>query len=167
MTLPAQKAREMVLQLLYSHDLAKAEQEAMAALMMGELSVTKKAVKEAQKRVEAVLELLPQIDQLVAKASHSYQFSRIQAVERNVLRLGVYELLFDESIPPKVAIAEAMRLTRKFSTPEAAAFVNAILDHLYRKNLGEAVDDTEVAKTYEDLLQSEELAKEASHEKQS
>jgi N utilization substance protein B len=54
-------------------------------------------------------------------------------VERNLLRLGAYEIYFSKSVPPKVAISEAVRLARKFASSESANFINAILDALYKK----------------------------------
>lgn len=133
MPLPQQKFREIVFQLLYSYDMSQATEEDMLPLIMTELSVTKKAVQEAQMRVQAILAKLNEIDKMIAVASLSYAFERIASVERNILRLGVFELLFDDDIPPKVAISEAMRLARKFGTPESAAFINAIMDNLYKQ----------------------------------
>ena len=73
--------------------------------MMAELAVSRKAVRDAQAKVRAVGSHLKEIDTLIAKSSVGYSFERIQSVERNVLRIGVYELLYAAEIPPKVAIA--------------------------------------------------------------
>lgn len=137
MALPQQKFREIVLQMLYSKDIGQASDEHMIPLLMKELSVTKSAVRNAQKRVYDILNLLTKIDNLIAETVTSYKFERIQTIERNVLRLGIYELLFDDAIPPKVAIAEAIRLSRKFSTPESATFINAAMDALFKSHCGE------------------------------
>lgn len=137
MALPKQKFREIVFLLLYSHNAAKPNQEDMVHLVMEELSVTKKSVLQAQEQVQAILEKQKEIDQLITAASVSYDFDRIQSVERNVLRLGVFELLFDQEIPPRVAIAESLRLARKFGSPESVAFVNAILDNIYKSSGGD------------------------------
>ena len=139
MSLPLQKFRELVFQMLYSRDIGNATDEDMTPLLMGELAVTKQSVRQAQERVHAILEKQADIDEKIAQSSQSYAFERIQSVERNVLRIGVYELFYDPEIPPKVAIAEAMRLARKFGSPESATFVNAILDHLYKSKNGEAI----------------------------
>jgi len=162
MPVPQQKFREIVFQALYSYDIARASEEDILELLMNELSVTRKVVKEAQERVSKILEKKEDIDALIAKASLSYEFARIQTVERNILRLGVFELLFDDSIPPRVAITEGMRLARKFGTPESASFVNAVLDNLYKSNLGEKVDPVQIDLSVQSLLKSEELAREAS-----
>jgi N utilization substance protein B len=161
MSVPLQKFREIVLQLLFSYDICGMEEEEMIPLLMAELSVTKKTVRMARDRVRLIVSKLSEIDSLIAKATRSYSFERIQSVERNILRLGVFELLLDEAIPPKVAITEAMRLARKFSTSEAALFVNAILDHLHKKQLGKDFDDQEFIQVTEKLVYSEEIARKA------
>jgi transcription antitermination protein NusB len=132
MALPVQKFREMVFQMLYAFDFASTESEEMIDLMMQELKVSKKSAREADLRMRAILEKVEEIDQKIRPASTEYQFERISSVEKNILRMGIFELCYDESIPPKVAIAEAIRLCRKFGTPESANFVNAILDSIYK-----------------------------------
>lgn len=162
MSLPAQKFREIVFQMLYSYDMGRATDENMVDLLCSELAVTKKSVKEAQVRVHKILENLEEIDALITKTSHSYAFERIQSVERNILRMSVFELLFDPAIPEKVAIVEAMRLARKFSTKESATFVNAILDVLFKSSKGQAIDEKQLQLSVEELALIEEISKEAS-----
>ncbi len=70
------------------------------------------------------------LDAKIAAASQEYALDRISKVERNVLRLGVFEL--QSELPPKVALSEAIRLCRKFGSPEGADFVNAVLDQIYK-----------------------------------
>lgn len=161
MSLPQQKFREIVFQLLYSQDMARAADEDMIPLIMAELSVTKKAVKTALERVILVQAKEREIDKLIGEASLTYDFDRIPSVERNILRLGVFELLFDDEIPPKVAITEGMRLARKFGSPEAALFVNAILDNLYKNSLGEAIDTKKFSESIQALAVSEKITQEA------
>ena len=95
------------------------------------------------------------IDEQIAKETHSYEFKRIYSIERNILRLGVYEMLYDDQVPPKVAIAEAMRLGKKFGTPASVAFINAIMDHLYKLDQGESPDPQEVTKTLTELVEDD------------
>jgi len=133
MSLPPQKFREIVFQLLYSQDVEPIDPKEMIPFMMHELKVTKRSMTDAHARAIAVLEQLGPIDEKIKASSTEYSFERISRVEKNILRLGVFELLHDETLPPKVAIAEAIRLCRKFGTPESAQFVNAILDDIYKK----------------------------------
>jgi N utilization substance protein B len=165
MSLPAQKFREIVFQMLYSYDMGRTSDEMMIDLLCSELSVTKKSAKEAQARMHKILENLEDIDTLISKTSYSYSFERIQSVERNILRMSIFELLFDHEIPEKVAIAEAMRLARKFSTKEAATFVNAILDVLYKSSQGIAIDNKQLQLSSEELTLIEKISHEASQNK--
>lgn len=166
MALSQQKFREIVFQLLYSQDLGRPDEDLMLQLMMGELAVSKKNVRLAQERAAAIKKELPMIDQQIASCSTSYDFDRIQVVTKNILRLAVYELFLDPLIPPKVAIAEAIRLSRKFNTPESASFVNGLLDHLYQQSLGETGDAKKVAELSKEFMQSEKIAEETAKEKE-
>ena len=162
--IPATKLREIVLQILYSLGLAPADQEALETLLAKELSLPVKAITAAYARAQEVLKNLEAIDTQIAETSQAYDPARIPNVERGILRLGVFELLFDTSIPPKVAISEAVRLARKFSSPEAAAFINAVLDSVYKKSLGEPVNTEQLEDSVQELKRSQELAEEASKE---
>lgn len=164
MSIPAQKFREAVFQMLYSYDISRPEDEDLIELLMNELAITKKVAQEALKRMYVIRTKLPEIDPMISRTSQSYTFERIQSVERNLLRLGVFELFFDDAIPPKVALAEALRLTRKFGTKESSSFVNAILDSLYKESLGEKADHSQLHQTADDLAKSEQFAQEASLE---
>lgn len=135
MSLPKTKFQEMIFLLLYSHDTGRANDQDMIPLLMAELAVTKKSVLAAQDYMKAVLLKIPEIDQLIIRKVKSYEFERIQSVERNLLRLGIYQILYDSSIPPKVAIAETLRMTKKFSSPESVSFVNAIIDSIYQETI--------------------------------
>ncbi len=128
------KFREIVFQLMYGADFGSAD-DAIVPLIMGQLAVTKRVVREAQELKGRIDAKCAEIDQKIREESVAYDFERIPRVERNILRLSVYELLFSEEVPPKVSIAEAIRLTRKFATPEAASFINAILDSIYQKSV--------------------------------
>lgn len=131
MAITPHKFREIVFQLVYSDDFGGSEE--VAEMVMAQLSVTKKTVREADLVREKIALKKGEIDELVRKHSSSYDFERIPRIERNVIRLGAYEILYTPEVPPKVAIAEAIRLARKFATPEAATFVNAVLDSIYKQ----------------------------------
>lgn len=159
MAITNQKFREIVFLTLYCRDLLNEDLSKTAPLIMEQLSVSRKNVLGAQERALQILKMLPEIDLLITQASFSYSFERIQIIERNVLRLGVYELLFDKDIPPKVAISEAIRLAKKFGTPASTAFINAILDNLFKKSLGEKPDEAGFLQTVAELEKSEKKRK--------
>jgi N utilization substance protein B len=141
MPISPQKQRELIFLLIYSDDFHPGDESEMTQLLMHELSVTKKVMRIAHEEKLKIQEKLNQIDERITQHSKAYDFERIPRIERNILRLGVYELLFSETVPPKVAIAEAIRLSRKFATPEAATFVNAILDAIYQLQLTQGCPD--------------------------
>jgi len=132
MVVPQRKFRELVFQMIFSQDLNQSTDIKIITSMLDQLTVTKKTLRQANERMQCVFDKLEEIDQHISKCSRDYDFNRISRVERNILRLGVYELLYDEEVPPKVALAESIRLSRKFGTPEGGAFVNAVLDAIYR-----------------------------------
>lgn len=138
MALSAQKFREIVFQLLYIDDFAKSEVDDIFDFLMGQMTVTRKNLFEANAVKEAIQDKLSEIDAKIQETSTAYEMERIPQIEKNILRLAIYELSYGRSIPAKVAIAEAIRLTRKFATPESGAFVNAILDTIYQCNLKKA-----------------------------
>ena len=132
MVVPQRKFRELVFQMLFSHDLNESTDMKVITSMVDQLTVTKKTLRQAYERMQCVFKNLEDIDQHVSRCSRDYDFNRISRVERNILRLGVYELLYEEEVPSKVVLAEAIRLSCKFGTPEGGAFVNAVLDAIYR-----------------------------------
>lgn len=80
--------------------------------------------------VSGVAEKLQGIDQKISQYATNWQLGRMAVVDRNILRLGCFELIFRDDIPPKVSINEAVELAKKYSGPEAGKFVNAILDKI-------------------------------------
>lgn len=131
MALSQQKFREVVLQLLFSADFDVSTDVEMLPFMMSEFAVSKKGIREAQSRKQEIVAKFPEIDERLIQSMKDYQLDRVPRLEHAILRLGTYELLFSD-LPPKVAIAEALRLARKYATDEAVAFVNAVLDSIYK-----------------------------------
>lgn len=84
-------------------------------------------------RVQAVLEHKTQLDALIEDVSVSWTIPRMNRTDLSILRLGAYELLYDEAIPPKVAINEAVLLARKFGGEESYSFVNGILGQIQKR----------------------------------
>jgi len=78
-------------------------------------------------------ENLAQCDELIASSTVKWELSRISSVDKSILRLAVYQLKFCSDIPPKVTINEAIELAKKFSTSQSPAFVNGVLDAVFKK----------------------------------
>lgn len=96
---------------------------------------TKPRVREfAQPLIDGMNAHLKEIDERIRRYAENYEFRRIAAVDRNVLRLAIYEMLYRDDIPPVVSINEAIELAKKFGGAESGRFVNGILDQV-RKEL--------------------------------
>lgn len=133
MALPHTKSRELIFQVLFSCHFLNDVHELDPAFFMEQLKTTHKNVIDAVKYVAKILPYKKEIDQEIAKVSTSYDITRIQGVELNILRLAIYEMKYDEAkLAPQIVIAEAIRLAKKFSTTESITFINGVLDNLYK-----------------------------------
>ena len=74
-----------------------------------------------------------EIDDLIGQHTVGWRFERLALIDRNILRLGVFELLYLSSIPPEVAINESVELCKKYGTERAQVFVNGILDRIWKE----------------------------------
>jgi N utilization substance protein B len=82
------------------------------------------------KLVKGVLKNKPQIDILIERFSKNWRVQRMACVDRNVMRIAVFEMLFCPDIPPKVSINEAIDIGKKFGTEDSGAFINGIVDSI-------------------------------------
>lgn len=126
-----QKFREIVFQLLFSLDMGDSQEGDLIPFLMRECAVTRQTVQAAFQKAKAVWKKKEDLDRKIGLSSKEYALGRIKKVEINVLRLAIFELEAGEV--PAIAIAEAIRMTRKFACPEAADFVNAVLDHYFKE----------------------------------
>jgi transcription antitermination protein NusB len=168
LTIPNRKFREILFLLLFAQAQGNEEKEthdesALIALVMEQLKVSKAHVLRSIEKARLIQSKIPELDGMIQKVVISYEYDRIQTVEKTALRLGTYELFYQPELPPKIAIAEALRLTKKFGTPAATSFVNALLDALYKLNQGESINERELKTTWHQLQQSEQKAHEAIH----
>jgi len=133
------RARELALQFLYQVDVQGVEHRAeLDAFLDVELRGKQGAVDAkvfARELVDGVLAHRDHLDHLLHKAATNWEIQRMAAVDRNALRIGCYELLYADDIPMKVAINEAIELSKRYSTEASGAFVNGILDRI-RKDQG-------------------------------
>jgi len=85
--------------------------------------------------IDGVVEKLPNIDEIIEKAAPEWPISQINIVDRNVLRIGIFELLFGnkEEVPPKVAINEAIELAKNFGGESSGKFINGVLGTIYKE----------------------------------
>jgi N utilization substance protein B len=83
--------------------------------------------------VKGVMQTMSEIDALIESASDNWKLSRMSCVDRNVMRIAVYELKYRNDIPPKVAMNEAIDVGKKYGTEDSGAFINGILDSIHMK----------------------------------
>jgi N utilization substance protein B len=141
------RAREFALQILYQLDVQEQLSDEQAiALFWRNFAATAEAEGGppaelgevqpfAEKLVRGVREHLAELDAQIQSASRNWRLERMARVDRNLLRLALYELKFVEDVPAKVAINEAIEIAKRYGTSESSAFVNGILDRC-REELG-------------------------------
>ncbi len=124
------RARERALQFLYGADMTGNDfNEALAPYW--ELNPAKPGIKRyAEKLIRGVDAHAPDLDARIAGALENWTLDRIGNVERAVLRVALYEMLYVEDVPPNVAINEAIEVAKRFGSEEAPRFVNGVLDRL-------------------------------------
>jgi N utilization substance protein B len=127
------QSRELAMQALFFMDLAQCINEEALKRYMDHFPPPAHAHGFFQDLVNGVMRALPEIDALIESASDHWRLRRMSGVDRNVMRIAVYELLFREDVPPKVAINEAIDVGKKYGTPESGAFINGILDTIHMK----------------------------------
>jgi N utilization substance protein B len=128
------KARECALQMLFAADIADAVPDEVLRTYWAELddSETEEAAREFATRLAAgTLANLDTLDERIRSRAEHWRIPRMAIVDRNILRLAVYEFLY-EPTPRTVAINEALEIARRFSTYEATQFINGILDAIKR-----------------------------------
>ncbi|GAB4193204.1 MAG: transcription antitermination factor NusB [Simkaniaceae bacterium] len=132
MSLPQKKFREAVFQILYSFTLDDKCDDLVIPLVMKTLKISKKNTENAFEKAKKIFMAREQMDSYIKEASTAYEFHRISSVEKTILRLALYEIFFEPSLDHNISIAEAIRLTKKFSSSESAGYVHAILDAAYK-----------------------------------
>jgi transcription antitermination protein NusB len=100
----------------------------------------KKLVEFTQDLVAGVRENQPKIDGMITEVAENWRLDRMAAIDRNILRLGAYEVLFCPEVPAKVAINEALELAKRYSTSQSSRFVNGILDRVLQLHAAPQAD---------------------------
>jgi N utilization substance protein B len=125
------QARELAAQFLYQYDLSGgAVDEALALFWQTQQAIAGPTRQFAEELIRGACEHRAEIDERIQKYTEHWELPRIAAVDRNILRLAIFEMLYRDDIPPVVSINEAVDIAKKFSTRESGAFVNGILDRL-------------------------------------
>ncbi len=129
------KSRELALRLLYQLDL---QDEPSPEPYLDEFWARHPVDPEVRVFVESLVRGAKlhqaKIDEVIAQYAENWDLDRMAVVDRNILRVGIFELLWTTEVPPKVAINEALEVAKKFSTRESSRFINGMLDRV-RKEL--------------------------------
>lgn len=130
------KARELALQLLYELDVRGESDPGPAAEAFWQRQTADEEVRVFADTIVRGTKLhQPKIDELISRFAERWDLDRMAMADRNILRAGIFELLWMSDVPPKVAINEALDIARKFSTEESTRFINGLLDRVRRELL--------------------------------
>ena len=119
--------RLFTLQVLYEADVVRRDATRVLARRLEEESFAESAAAFADNLVRGVLENRDEIDKIISRFAPSWPVSQMATIERNILRLALYEIMMDDETPPKVVINEAVDLARTFGSEASPKFVNGVL----------------------------------------
>jgi len=127
------EGREAAVQFLFQDDLNKSDPAALAQVLEEFWHLRESAAKTRQfatELIHGVLENHDAIDERIKRVTANYELHRIAAVDRNILRVAIYEMLYTTEVPPVVCINEAIEIAKRFGSEDSGRFVNGILDRL-------------------------------------
>jgi N utilization substance protein B len=135
------KSREIALQMLYQLEMTGLPPQEVIELYYelesGDESKKTDAAGSvrsfAEELVTGVFSYRDELDTMIVEASENWRIERMSIIDRNVLRIALYEMLHHMEIPPKVSLNEAIDLGKTFGSPDSGAFINGILDHLLQE----------------------------------
>jgi N utilization substance protein B len=128
------KSREYAMQMLYQWELGGNTPEQVGATFFQERGADSEVESFARDLFQNVVNNVDRLDQLVREHAENWHLERIAAVDRNILRVALCELLYHPETPPNAAINEALEIARRFSGEHSVKFVNGVLDAI-RKSL--------------------------------
>ncbi|MFQ6083293.1 MAG: transcription antitermination factor NusB [Candidatus Aminicenantia bacterium] len=127
------KSRESALQILFQLEFVNNDLEKIINQYWKNRKSSEKVKNYANWLVKGVISSREKIDKLIKSSSEHWRLPRMAVVDRNILRIAVFEFLFERDVPPPVIINEAIEIAKKYSTEEAGQFVNGILDGIKKK----------------------------------
>ncbi|MEP6993801.1 MAG: transcription antitermination factor NusB [Acidobacteriota bacterium] len=132
------KARELALQMLYEHDMSGTTPSEMF-LRSDDLKKSPEGIQDFTMRlVSGTLTHRDDLDAIISHQADHWRLARMPVVDRNILRLALFELLHEPETPRPVVIDEALEIAKRFSTPKSSQFINGILDGVLKAKRGEA-----------------------------
>ena len=134
------KARECALQVLYQIDITSDEPDVSLKGYWQDNRESEDIMEFTAKLVQGACQKKCEIDRLIAMYAENWTIARMAVVDRNILRMAAYELLYCPDVPAKVCINEAIDLAKKFGDAESGKFVNGIIDRIHKENKKDAVN---------------------------
>jgi transcription antitermination factor NusB len=125
------RARELALQVLFHMEFNPGNLDESFDRICRNFSPPKGIRPFSKQLVLGVCQNKDDIDKLISRSSKNWRLDRMSRVDRNILRMAVFEVIYMKDIPPKVSIDEAVELGKRFGTDESGAFINGILDRIY------------------------------------
>ena len=127
------KARELALQMLYQHDLSGNAADTIVGTFE-DLQKSKANTREFAVRIfKGTLDNLTKIDEMIVAQADNWRLERMAVVDRNIIRMSVYEFLHETDTPKLVVIDEAIEIAKKFGTQKSSQFINGILDGILKR----------------------------------
>ena len=127
------KARELALQMLFQHDMSGNEPD-MIITTFDDLQKSKSNTREfAVKIFRGTVDHLAELDDMIQAQAENWRLSRMAVVDRNIIRMSVYEFLHETDTPKLVIIDEAIEIAKKFGTQKSSQFINGILDGILKR----------------------------------
>ena len=142
------KARELALQMLYELDIRKEPlrpflDDFWKPYLKNHEDTDSQVKYFANELVKGTIEHLEEIDKIIASYAKNWQLKRMAVIDRNIIRMGSFELLYLKDIPPKVSLNEAIELAKRYGDTESSKFVNGILDRINKEKANKKEDNAE------------------------
>ena len=129
------KARELALNALFQGEMTATSAVENFPLLCENFEINKKAIPYGRELVYGITEKRDELDAKIEESAVNWRVSRMSVLDRNIIRLASYEMMFKEDVPPRVAIDEAIELAKRYCGEDSPGFINGILDAIL-KNIG-------------------------------
>ena len=125
-------SRELALKFLYQSEFNEGHSEELLSQFIDQVGSKDEVGDYMRELVSAVFIHRDEIDSAIKKYSEHWALDRMTLIDRNILRMGVCELVYLDNVPPKVAINEAVEIAKKFGNDDSPDFINGVLDHIFK-----------------------------------
>lgn len=134
MKTPRRRMRLAVFQTLFQHEFRRDEEPLKILEEILDDSYDEKAREDAIRYVQNIFRNIDTIDSIISQSLENWTLDRLSAVDRNILRLGTYELIFEDDVPIEVTLDEAIEIAKRYGTEKSGKFVNGVLDRIAKRH---------------------------------